>query len=100
VEKVDLRVADVIAAEPVKKTEKLLKLRIRLGSEERTIVAGIAQFYTAEEMVGKQIVVVANLQPAKIRGIESKGMLLAADDGERLSVIGPAEACKSRARVI
>ena len=100
VEKVDLRVADVIAAEAVAKTDKLLKLRIRLGTEERTIVAGIAQFYSAEEMVGKQIVVVTNLQPVKIRGIESNGMLLAADDGERLTVITPAQPCKSRARVI
>ena len=100
VSKIDLRVADVLAAERVPKTDKLLKLRIRLGSEERTIVAGIAEFYTAEEMVGRQIVVVANLKPAKLRGIESKGMLLAADDGERLSVITVTEPCKSRARVI
>ncbi len=100
VEKVDLRVADVIAAESVPRTDKLLKIRIRLGSEERTIVAGIAQFYTPEKIVGKQIVVVANLQPAKIRGIESNGMLLAADDGERLTLIAPMQPCKSHARVI
>ena len=100
VAKLDLRVADVIEAERVKKTDKLLKLRIRLGSEERTIIAGVAQFYTPEQMVGKQIVVVANLEPAKIRGIESRGMLLAANDGECLTVVGPAEPCKSRSRVL
>jgi len=76
--KVCLRVAKVIAAERVPKADKLLKLQIDLGSEKRQIIAGIAQQYPPEEMVGKNIIVVANLQPATIRGIESRGMLLAA----------------------
>jgi methionyl-tRNA synthetase len=85
--KIDFRVAEVKQAEKVKGADKLLKLKIDLGSEEREIVAGIAQAYSPEEMVGKKIVVVTNLAPAKIRGIESKGMLLAAKDGEFLSLV-------------
>ena len=100
VAKLDLRVADVLEAERVKKTEKLLKLKIRVGKEERTIVAGVAQYYAPEDLVGKQIIVVANLEPAKIRGIESKGMLLAANDEERLTLMMPAQPCKSGARVL
>lgn len=80
--KLDLRVAKVTAAEKVPKADKLLKLQIDLGFEQRTIVSGIAHRYTAEQMVGKQIIVVANLKPAKIRGIESNGMLFAASDDE------------------
>jgi methionyl-tRNA synthetase len=85
--KIDFRVAEVKEAEKVKGADKLLRLKIDLGSEEREIVAGIAQAYPPEEMVGKKIVVVTNLKPAKIRGIESKGMLLAAKDGEILSLV-------------
>ena len=80
--KVKLRTARVIAAEPVPKADKLLKLSIDLGGEARTIVAGIAQHYTPEQITGKTIVVVANLAPAKIRGVESNGMLLAASTPE------------------
>jgi methionyl-tRNA synthetase len=85
--KIDFRVAEVKEAEKVKGADKLLKLKIDLGSEEREIVAGIAQAYPSEEMIGKKIVVVTNLKPAKIKGIESKGMLLAAKDGEILSLV-------------
>lgn len=85
--KMDLRVAEVKEAEKVKGADKLLKLKIDIGSEERQIVAGIAEQYTPEEMVGKKIVVVTNLKPAKIRGVESKGMLLAAKDGKTLSLV-------------
>jgi len=83
-QKVDLRVAEVLAAEEVAGTDKLLNLRISLGDEERQIVAGIAEHYTPEQLTGRRIVVVANLQPAKIRGEESRGMLLAAEgkDGQ------------------
>jgi methionyl-tRNA synthetase len=82
-QKVDLRIAEVLSAGKVEGADKLLKLQISLGDEERQIIAGIAQHYTPEELVGRRIVVVANLQPAKIRGEESRGMLLAAesDDG-------------------
>ncbi|HEX7401703.1 MAG TPA: methionine--tRNA ligase subunit beta, partial [candidate division Zixibacteria bacterium] len=85
--KLDFRVAEVKQAERVSGANKLLKLKIDLGAEEREIVAGIAEHYSPEEMVGKKIVVVANLKPAKIRGIESKGMLLAAKDGNLLSLV-------------
>jgi methionyl-tRNA synthetase len=74
----DLRVADVLAAERVEKSKKLMKLRVSTGDEERTIVAGIATKYTPEELVGRKVVIVANLQPAKLMGIESNGMVLAA----------------------
>lgn len=85
----DLRVVEVLAAEPVPKADKLLKLRVSLGSEERTIVAGIAKHYSPEELVGKKVVIVANLKPAKIRGVESQGMILAAFDGETMAVLTP-----------
>ena len=78
--KIDLRVAKVLAAEKVPKSEKLIKLQIEIGSEKRQILAGIAQYYKPEDLVGKSIVVVANLQPAKLMGQESQGMLLAAND--------------------
>jgi len=97
--KVDLRVAKVLSAEKVEGSEKLLKLRISLGEEERTIVAGIAKYYTPEELVGKKIVVVANLKPRKIFGIESQGMLLAASDGENFSLIVPERDVKEGARL-
>ena len=76
--KMDIRTATVLAAERVPKTDKLLKLTIDTGLDQRTIVSGIAQYYTPEEMVGKQICILANLQPRFIRGIESKGMILMA----------------------
>ncbi len=76
--KIDLRIAVVLAAERVPKTDKLLKLELDLGYEQRTIVSGIAAFYEPDALVGKRIVIVANLKPAKLRGIESRGMLLAA----------------------
>ena len=79
-EKLDLRTAKVLAAEEVKKSDKLLKLTIQVGDNQRTIVSGIRPKYTAEQMVGKTIVIVANLKPAKIRGILSEGMILAVGD--------------------
>ena len=74
---VDLRAAQVLACEPVPKSKKLLKLQLDLGFEKRQVVSGIAQFYTPDEMVGKRVVVVANLAPAKLMGVESHGMILA-----------------------
>jgi methionyl-tRNA synthetase len=88
--KIQLRTAKVLTAERVAKADKLLKLSIDVGGEVRTLVAGIAKSYTAEEMVGKTIVIVANLKPRKLMGVESNGMLLAVNDGERLTLIGPA----------
>lgn len=83
--KLDLRVGEVIAAEKVEKSRKLMKMTVRIGEEVRTIVGGIATAYTAEQLVGRKLVFVANLQPAKLMGIESDGMVLAAtlpDTGE------------------
>ena len=75
--KVELRVAKVLAAERVPKSKKLLKLQVDTGADQRTIVAGIAEAYEPEALVGRTIVIVANLQPAKLMGIESNGMVLA-----------------------
>lgn len=85
--RMELRVAEVVAAEKMKKADKLLVLKVRLGDEERTIVAGIAKHYAPEDLVGKKIVVVANLQPAKLRGVESQGMLLAASNEDTVSIL-------------
>lgn len=84
--KVKLRVAQIIAAENVKKSDKLLKLQIDLGNEKRQLVAGIAKSYSPEELIGKKILVVANLKPAKLFGIESQGMVLALDTNEESKV--------------
>lgn len=80
--KIKLRVAQIMEAEPVAKSKKLVKLQVNLGSETRQILAGISQFYTPEELVGKKIIIVANLKPAKLMGLESQGMLLAASTDE------------------
>ncbi len=85
--KTQLRTAKVIKAERIEGADKLLKLQIEIGKEVRQLVAGVAQYYTPEEITGKIIVVVANLKPAKIRGVESQGMLLAAKDGKDLKLI-------------
>jgi methionyl-tRNA synthetase len=85
--KVELRVAEVQAAEAVPKSKKLLKLRVSLGDETRTIVAGIAEHYAPADPVGKKVVVVANLQPAKLMGLESRGMLLAGSVEGALAVL-------------
>jgi len=85
--KVELRTAKVLAAGRVEKADKLLRLQIDLGGEQRQIVAGIAQYYAPEDIIGKTIIVVANLQPAKIRGVESNGMLLAAKKGTGLVLL-------------
>ncbi|MEK7670540.1 MAG: methionine--tRNA ligase subunit beta, partial [Bacteroidota bacterium] len=86
--KIDLRLGKVVSAERVPKSDKLLKLQVEIGTEKRQIIAGIAQHYSADQMVGKMVVVVANLQPAKLMGQESRGMLLAASDSDgKLSVV-------------
>ena len=77
---VELRTAQVIACEPVPKAKKLLKLQLDLGYEKRQVVSGIAKFYEPEELVGKKIILVANLAPATLCGIESQGMLLASGE--------------------
>jgi len=85
--KLDLRTAKVIAAEKVEKADKLLKLTVKLGNEERTVVSGIAKHYKPEEMVGKNVVMIANLKPVKLRGIMSNGMILAGATDEVLKVM-------------
>ena len=87
--KIDLKVATIKAAEPHPNADKLMVLQIDLGTEQRQICAGIRNQYTAEELVGKQIVVVANLATAKLRGMESRGMLLAASSGDQVIVMTP-----------
>ncbi len=102
--KVALRVGTIVAAEKVEKADKLLKFSVQIGSETRTIVSGIAKFYTPEEMVGKNVVVVFNLKPAKLRGIESQGMLLCAceqdENGqERIVLVTPEKPVKNGSTV-
>ena len=80
--KIQLRTAKVLSAERVPKSEKLLKLQVSLGTEQRQIVAGIGKRYEPDSLIGKTIVIVANLKPAKLMGIESQGMVLAAGDSE------------------
>jgi methionyl-tRNA synthetase len=89
VAKLDLRVATVTAAQAVPKTDRLLVLTVDLGSEERTVVAGIAKNYPPEALIGRQVILVANLKPAKLRGITSQGMLLAAvgEDGATVATL-------------
>lgn len=97
--KIDLRVATVVAAERVPKTDKLIKLQVKIGGEERTIVSGIAQHYEPENLIGKNVIVIANLKPAKLRGIESRGMVLAASDGEGNLVLADAPGIASGSKV-
>ncbi|MDO9542585.1 MAG: methionine--tRNA ligase [Kiritimatiellia bacterium] len=85
--KIQLRTATILTAEKVEGTDKLLRLQVDLGTEKRQIVAGIAQHYRPEDLIGKVAVVVANLKPAKIRGVESNGMLLAASQDDKLRVL-------------
>jgi len=97
--KIELKVAKILEAERIEGADKLLKLIVDLGDEKRQIVAGIAKHYKPEELVGKKIVVVANLKPAKLRGVESQGMLLAASIGDELCLISPEKDIKEGAKV-
>ncbi len=87
--RVQLRVGKIVAAERVEKSDKLVKLRVDIGAETRQVVAGIGKHYAPEQLLDKQIVLVANLKPAKLMGVESQGMLLAASSGEILSIVTP-----------
>ncbi len=97
--KVELKVGKVLAAERVPKSDKLIKMKVDDGTKERTIVAGIGKFYTPEELINKNIVFVANLKPAKLMGIESQGMVLAASDEKGLSLITPEKIINTGAKV-
>jgi len=85
-------------AERIPKSKKLLLLKVDLG-EERQVVAGIGQTHTPEELIGRQVLMVANLQPAKLMGYESQGMILVAEDGERLRLLTPEQPVKAGASV-
>ena len=97
--KVELKTAKILSCEPVKKSDKLLCLQVELGEEKRQIVSGIAEYYKPEDMVGKTVIVVSNLKPAKLRGVESQGMILAADTPDGVQVVfadGISSGCKIR----
>jgi methionyl-tRNA synthetase len=85
--KLDLRVARIKQAERVPKSDKLVKLLLDIAGEERQIVAGIGAVYTPESLIGREIIVIYNLKPAKLMGVDSNGMLLAAKDGEKLRIL-------------
>lgn len=98
--KIQLRVGKILTAEKVEKADKLLKFSVQIGDDTRTIVSGIAKHYTPEEMLGKNVVVVYNLKPAKLRGIESQGMLLCAcfkkeDGSEEVVLVSPEKPVES-----
>ena len=97
--KIELKVATIKSAEAHPNADKLLVLQIDLGGEQRQICAGIRNSYTPEELVGKQIIVVANLETAKLRGMESQGMLLAASDEGRVIIMTPEKSVQAGAQV-
>ena len=86
--KVDLRTGKILEAEKVKKSKKLIQLKVDIGEERRQILAGIAESYEPEDLIGRTVIIVANLKPAKLMGIESQGMVLAASNGERILLVG------------
>jgi methionyl-tRNA synthetase len=97
--KVELKIATVKSAEPHPNADRLLVLQVDLGSEQRQICAGIRNHYNPEELVGKQVVIVANLETARLRGLESQGMLLAASDDDRVIVLTPEKPVQVGAKV-
>lgn len=98
-QKLDLRIGLVENVEKVPKADKLLKLTVDIGTEKRTLVAGLAEYYQAEDLIGKKIVVLANLQPRKLRGVESQGMLLAAEDGKIVAFLTPEKDLPSGSKI-
>ena len=99
-QKMDIRVSTILEAEKVAKTKKLLKLTIDTGIDKRTIVSGIAEYYTPEQLVGRQVLVLANLAPREIKGIESRGMILMAEDAlGRLVLVQPEDKTMSGAMI-
>ncbi|MHA1307789.1 MAG: methionine--tRNA ligase subunit beta, partial [Candidatus Heimdallarchaeota archaeon] len=98
-QKLDLRTGTIKEVEPVEGTKKLLKIQVDIGTEIRQIVAGIAERYEPQELVGKQIVIICNLEPAKIRGVESNGMLLAADADPEISILTPVKEVPNGSKV-
>ena len=86
--KVDLRTAEIVQAEKVDGADRLLKIQVKMGEDTRQIVAGIAEYYKPDALIGKKVILVANLKPVEIRGVESQGMLLAASDENSLTLVG------------
>jgi tRNA-binding protein len=97
--KVEIRIATIKSAEPHPNADRLMVLQVDLGEEQRQICAGIRNHYTPEELIGKQIVVVANLETAKLRGLESQGMLLAASNEGRVIILTPEKSVQAGAKV-
>jgi methionyl-tRNA synthetase len=97
--RVELRSARVEVAENIPKSKNLLKIEVSLGEERRTIVAGVARHYAPDELVGRTVVIVANLEPTKLMGVESQGMLLAAEDEDGLRLVGVEGGIRSGSRV-
>ncbi len=97
--KVELKIAKVLEAEKVEGSDKLLKLQLEVGEEKRQVVSGIAKTYKPEDLIGKHVVLVANLKPVKLRGIESNGMILAASNGDELTLVTPMTEIKSGSTV-
>lgn len=97
--KVELKVGKILTAEKVENADKLLKFSVKVGKETRTIVSGIAKYYSPDELIGKEVVVVANLKPAKLKGIMSEGMLLCAVDGDKVVLITPMVKVNSGSKV-
>jgi len=98
--KVELKVAQILEAEKIEKSNKLVKLQVDAGqNDKRQIVAGIAKHYSPEDLVGRKIVIVANLTPAKLMGVESQGMLLAASDDSGLCLVNPGLGVSAGSRV-
>ena len=98
-QKLDLRVGKIVEAERVEGSEKLIKLKVDIGGEERQLVAGIGKVYSPEDLIEKEIIVVANLEPKVLFGIESQGMLLAAEDGDNIALLIPDKELKPGSRV-
>lgn len=97
--KIELKIATIKSAEPHPNADKLMVLQIDLGSEQRQICAGIRNQYAPEELVGRQIVVVTNLETAKLRGLESQGMLLATSDEGRVIILTPEKSVQAGSKV-
>ncbi|MBZ1349015.1 MAG: methionine--tRNA ligase subunit beta [Candidatus Liptonbacteria bacterium] len=87
--KIDLRVVKILDAERIKSSDKLIKIQVDLGEEKRQIIAGIGKVYNPEDLIGKQVVIVSNLEPKILFGLESRGMILAASDAEQIALLVP-----------
>ncbi len=95
----DLRIGTVVSAEPHPNADRLIVIKVNLGTEERQLVAGIRDHYSPEELTGRQLVVVANLKTTRLRGIESQGMILAASTDNQLVILGPEQHIAPGAKV-